>query len=146
MGLQDDVRNLASNPTLQELEPEALRLIAFSAETRILRAGDVLFRMGEASDGGYVVLSGAIAFEDGAAPALTVRPPALVGDLALIAETIRPCTALACEPSSVLKIPRALFHRVLSEFPVSAARVGRTFGGRVVALRDELEKLHRTLT
>ena len=72
MALQDDVRTLASNPTLRDLEPDALRLIAFSAETRILRAGDVLFRVGDLSDGGYVVLSGGIALETDGSPALIV--------------------------------------------------------------------------
>jgi CRP-like cAMP-binding protein len=146
MALQDDVRNLASNPTLRDLEPDALRLIAFSAETRILRAGDTLFHIGDPSDGGYVVLSGGIALEMGAGPALVARPPALIGDSALIAETARPCTAVAREASSVLKISRALFHRVLSEHPDSAERLRRSLGIRLLNLRDDLETYRRDLT
>ena len=146
MALHDDVRNLASNPTLRDLEPDALRLIAFSAETRILRAGDILFRRGEPSDGGFVVLSGAISLETGDSLASIARPPALIGDSALIAETVRPCTALAREPSSVLKISRSLFHRVLSEYPDSALRLRRSLGGRLLTLRDDLEAYRRALS
>ena len=58
MALDDDVRDLARLPLFQEIEPEALRLLAFSAETKILRLGDVLFRKGEPSDSGYFILSG----------------------------------------------------------------------------------------
>lgn len=139
MALHDDVRNLASNPTLRDLDADALRLIAFSAETRILRAGDVLFRIGDASDAGYVVLSGAIALETTGAPATIVRAPALIGDSALITETVRSATALAREPSSVLKISRALFRRVLSEYPDSAARLRKTLADRLLALRRDLD-------
>ena len=42
MALQDDIRGLASLAPFSDLEPEALRLVALSAETRILRAGDFL--------------------------------------------------------------------------------------------------------
>ncbi len=115
MGLEDDVGLLARIPAFAAIEPEALRLIAFSAETRVLRAGDVLFRRDEISNGGFVVLAGSIAMDasgDGAAPARIVRPPGLIGDLALVTQTRRPATAIAREPSTVLRISRQLFHRV----------------------------------
>jgi CRP-like cAMP-binding protein len=140
MTLQDDVRNLARNPTLSDIDPEGLRLIAFSGETRILRKGDVLFRIGDPSDGGYVVFSGTIALE-GRGGALILEPPALIGDAALIAETICQATATAREPSSVLRISRALFHRVLSEYPDSAARLHRTLTERLKALAHDLDSV-----
>ncbi len=128
MALDDDVRNLARNSTLAELEPEALRLLAFSAETHILRAGDILFRRGDPADAGYIVLSGAIALttkDDGSAAERIVGPQTLLGDLAMIADSKRQVTAVAREPSSVLKISRTLFHRILREFPQSAERLRR---------------------
>jgi len=126
MALDDDVRNLARNAAFSELEPEALRLLAFSAETRILRAGDVLFRRGEMADGGFVILSGSIALttqNDGSEAERILGPQSVIGNLAMIAETRRPATAMAREPSSVLKISRTLFHRILEEFPQSAERL-----------------------
>jgi inner membrane protein len=62
MGLEDDIGKLARIPAFAVIEPEALRLIAFSAESRILRAGDVLFRRDEISNDGFVVLAGSIAW------------------------------------------------------------------------------------
>ncbi len=146
MALQDNVRNLAMNPTLRDLEPDALRLIAFSAETRILRAGDVLFRRGETSDAGFVLLSGALALETGVGHAAVVRPPTLVGESALVTETTRGATALAREPSSVLRITRALFHRVLAEYPDSATRLHRTLLDRLLVLTHELDAVAATST
>lgn len=143
MALQDDVRNLASLPAFRHLDPEAIRLIAFSAETRILRNGDVLFRGGDASDGGYVVLSGAIAMQG--SPETIVRAPALIGELALVAETVRPATAIAREPTSVLKVPRALYRRILSEYPLSAMRMRSVLAAKLFAMRGELEGLRLSL-
>lgn len=145
MALQDDVRNLTSLAPFRDLDPEAVRLIAFSAETRILRAGDVLFRRGEVSDGGFVVLSGMIGVATARGGETLVRPPALFGEMALITETLRPATVVAREPTSVLKVPRTLYRRILAEYPSSAARVRAGSAARLFAIRGELEGLRRTM-
>lgn len=146
MGLEDDVGLLARIPAFAAIEPEALRLIAFSAETRVLRAGDVLFRRDEISNGGFVVLAGSIAMDasgDGAAPARIVRPPGLIGDLALVTQTRRPATAIAREPSTVLRISRQLFHRFLREFPGSAEQLRRSLRTRLLQFTEELGAVRR---
>lgn len=124
MTLEQDIRRLAAIPLLAPLGTEALRLIAFSAETRLFRAGEVLFRRGEAADGGFVLLVGAIAVEGpGPGEIELVGPGALLGERALIVDTRRPATATAREPSTVLRITRRLFYRVLGEFPGSAVAI-----------------------
>lgn len=128
MTLEQEIRRMAAIPLLAEVEQEALRLIAFSGETRIFRAGDVLFRRGEVADGGFILLVGSIALEgspDGRIPKQIVGPGTLIGGRALISELPRPTTAMAREPTTVLKITRRLFYRVLNEFPDSADRVRR---------------------
>jgi CRP-like cAMP-binding protein len=147
MGLEDDIGKLARNPTFSVIEPEALRLIAFSGDSLILRAGDVLFRRDEISNGGYVVLSGSIAMDasDNGAAARIVRPPGLIGDLALLTQTRRPATAIAREPSTVLRIPRPLFHRVLQEFPESAERLRQSLSERLGQFIGELGAVRKML-
>ena len=44
MSLESEIAQLRSNPVLALFDHEALRLIAFSSDTRILRKDDVLFR------------------------------------------------------------------------------------------------------
>jgi CRP-like cAMP-binding protein len=146
MGLEDDIGVLARNPTLAALEPEALRLIAFAAETKTLRAGDVLFRRDEISNDGFVVLSGSVAIDPsglGAATARIVRPPGLIGDIALLTQTRRPATAIAREPTSVMRISRQLFHRVLNEFPASAEKLRQALAGRLLQFTAELGSVRR---
>jgi CRP-like cAMP-binding protein len=132
MALDDDVREMAQLPIFQELEPEALRLIAFSAETRILRMGDVLFTKGETSDGGFVVLSGSFEVESGSSlGAQIVQAHSLIGEMALLTATERPATMVAREPSTVLVIRRSIFHRVLKEYPHSALRMRNSIESRL---------------
>lgn len=128
MTLEQDIRRLAAVPLLAPLGTEALRLIAFSAETRVFRTGDVLFRRGEAADGGFVLLAGSIVV-DGPGPeeSVVVGPGALLGERALIVETRRSATATVREPTTLLRITRRLFYRVLGEFPGSAVAVRETF-------------------
>jgi len=143
MALEEDLRNLACNLSLAALEPEALRRLALAATPRMLRAGEILFRRDEPSDGGYFLRSGSIAFDPSGhdTAARIVRPPALIGDMALITPTRRPVTAVAREPSSILEIPRVLFQRVLSESPKSAERLRRLVATRLREFVNDLDDL-----
>jgi CRP-like cAMP-binding protein len=146
MRVEDEIGNLARNPTFAAIEPEALRLIAFSAERRNLHAGDVLFRRDEVANDGFVVLAGSIAVDPsgrGAATVRIVRPPGLIGDLALLTQTRRTATAIAREPSTVLRISRQLCHRVLHEFPESAERLRRSLSTRLLQFTGELASVRR---
>jgi CRP-like cAMP-binding protein len=144
VSLDNDIRQLALAPIFDGLDFEARRLLAFSAETKILRAGDVLFRRGEKSDCGYFVLKGSIALDfsgDGGRAVMIVGPNRLVGERALLAETDRPATAIAREPSTVLKIARHLFLRVLNEYPQAAEQIRRAFAARLAGFVDELSRM-----
>jgi len=86
MALDEDMALLARQPLLSLMDRDALRLLAFAAESRILRAGDVLFRAGEPSDGAVLVVSGAVALtvqDDGKPATEIVGPGAMIGELAL---------------------------------------------------------------
>ncbi|MDB5643474.1 MAG: cyclic nucleotide-binding protein [Hyphomicrobiales bacterium] len=134
MALEDDIRDMARLPLFQEMEPDALRLLAFSAETKILRKGDILFRKGDVSDSGYLVLSGSFQIDgpprrDSAE--FVISNYSLIGEMALLTATERPATVTAREPSTVLKVTRAVFHRVLKEHPKSAIRVRASLEARL---------------
>jgi CRP-like cAMP-binding protein len=134
MALDEDIGKLRRIPLFEDFETEALRLLAFSAETKLLRAGEALFRRGEPSEGGFILTGGSIALvqkDDSRTIDKIVRPFALLGEIALITSTARPATAIAREPATILKITRTLFHRVLEEYPGTAARVRRRLATRL---------------
>jgi signal-transduction protein with cAMP-binding, CBS, and nucleotidyltransferase domain len=134
MTLEDDLRELSRIPLLEKLEAEPRRLLAFSGETKILRAGDVLFRKGEATD------------DDGTPATRIVGKGVLIGEIALLSQTERPVTAIAREPSTVLKISRALFHRVLKEYPRSAMNVRAAIETRLIEFTADLANTRRLFT
>jgi CRP-like cAMP-binding protein len=119
MELEDDIGKLASNPAFAVIEPEALRLIPFLAGRRLVSPGrNFQWRVRGAHRSIAMDTSG-----HGAATARIVRPPGLIGELALLTETRRPATAIAREPSTVPRISRQLFHLVLLEIPGSTERL-----------------------
>jgi CRP-like cAMP-binding protein len=125
MSIEDDIAFLERVPTLALLGREALRIIAIGAESQYLHDGNVLFTQGETADAGYVVQEGSLSLASARSgdEALTAGPGTLLGELALLIETKRPVTATAREPSTVIRIPRTLFLKMLEGYPDAARRL-----------------------
>ena len=122
MSLESNVRRMAGTRPFDLLPREAVQLIAFSCERRMLKAGESLFSAGETADSAYFILSGelSLAIDD---VERRVEPGALVGETALLADMVRRASAKATEDSELLRIPGAVFRRVLSEFPRAAVQM-----------------------
>lgn len=134
MTIEDDIACLEAVPTFSLLGPHALRILAIGSESKPLGEGEVLFKAGEPADCGYVVREGSFRLEPprhrgassaagNAAGPLSIGPGGLLGELALIIETVRPVTAIAEEPAVVLRISRHLFSKTLEGFPDAAERL-----------------------
>jgi CRP-like cAMP-binding protein len=147
MALEHDIAVLSQAPLFHFLDRDALRLVAFAAEGRSLRPGDVLFRRGDPSDGGYVVRSGAITLdaEDVASAPFVAGPGSLIGQAALFATVDRPATAIALEPAAVLRVSPNLMRRVLEEFPAAAFAIQELLAGELAQLTQGLERVRQTL-
>src|SRR5689334_23035142 len=113
MSIDDDIAVLERVPTLRLLGKATLRMLAIGSEQRELMRGTVLFRQGDPADGGFVVLRGMFRVEDEAGAEMLAGPGALIGELALVVPMKRPSSATAIEHSTVVRIPRSLFQRVL---------------------------------
>jgi CRP-like cAMP-binding protein len=129
MSIEDDLALLERVPTLRVLGTTALRMLAIGSEQRGFARDAALFHAGEEADAGFIVQRGAFRIEDGGHAAVVAGPGALIGELALITAMQRPSSAVALEDSSVIRIARSLFQRVLESDPAAARR-----------LRDELAK------
>ncbi len=143
MALEDDIGFLDRLPTLHTLGSDALRILAISAEQIRLDDGEVLFEEGERADSGYVVVAGAIQLQssrDRSDEDIMIAPPgALIGETALVVDTLRPATAIAIEPTAVLKIARATFLRVLEGEPRAADALRKVIAARVEAALNDLD-------
>jgi CRP-like cAMP-binding protein len=142
MTIEDDIAFLERVPTFAQLGFAALQIVAIGSETRELDDGEVLFRAGETADGGYVVQAGSLKLTKHDAkrsdPSVTLGPGALIGELALLTETVRPVTAVAAERSTVIRISRSLFRKVLEGFPEAARLMRDRVAERANRLTEEI--------
>ncbi|MEP9379439.1 Crp/Fnr family transcriptional regulator [Aquabacter sp. CN5-332] len=147
MSVEQDVATLQGVPTFEVLPAEALRILAISAEERQLKAGEVLFRIGEISDAGYVLLSGRMELvveQSGRRRRLCeLLAGALVGETALLIQLPRPATARALEASRLMRIPRTTFLRMLEGFPDAAVTLRDLFAERLQGTLSALETVRR---
>jgi CRP-like cAMP-binding protein len=137
MSIEDDVALLERVPTLRLLGSTALRMVAIGSEQRNFERGDTLFKAGEEADAGYVVQRGAFRVEDSGAE-IIAGPGALIGELALIVAMKRPSTAIALERSSVIRVARSLFQRVLESDPDAALRLRDEFANRTSQIASDI--------
>jgi CRP-like cAMP-binding protein len=138
MSIEDDVALLERVPTLRLLGTAALRMLAIGSEQRRVARGDALFNAGDDADAGFVIQRGALRIEDGGSAAIVAGPGALIGELALITAMQRPSTAIALEDSSVIRIARSLFQRVLESDPAAARRLRDEFASRTSQIASDI--------
>jgi CRP-like cAMP-binding protein len=138
MSIEDDVALLERVPTLRLLGTAALRMLAIGSEQRNVASGDRLFNAGDDADAGFVVQRGAFRIDDGAGAEMVAGPGALIGELALIVAMRRPSTATALEHSSVIRVARSLFQRVLESDPAAARRLRDEFANRSSQIASDI--------
>jgi CRP-like cAMP-binding protein len=149
MTIEDDIAFLETVPTFALLGPSALRILAIGSEGRYVHNGEVLFKAGEAADCGYVVQEGSFKLKperaDELAEEVTVGPGVLLGELALLIDTVRPVTAVAAEPSNVMRISRSLFLKMLEGFPEAAQRLRDHIATRANQTARDMTNVRTTL-
>jgi CRP-like cAMP-binding protein len=138
MSIEDDVVLLERVPTLRLLGSASLRMLAIGSEQRNFEHGDVLFNAGEDADAGFIVQRGAFRIDDGANAEVIARPGTLIGELALVVAMRRPSSAVALERSSVIRIARSLFQRVLESDPAAARRLRDDFATRTSQIASDI--------
>ena len=110
-------------------------------ETRQLQSGAVLFYAGELADGGYVVQEGSLLLEPNSpleGEQFTAGPGSLVGELALLTDTVCAATAIAKGPTVVVRISRSLFRKMLEGYPAAAQKLRDMVAERVDGWTREL--------
>jgi CRP-like cAMP-binding protein len=142
MTIEDDIFFLERVTTFAQLGFSALQIIAIGSEAKHLETGEVLFEAGDTADGGYVIQHGTLKLTlpnaDPSDPGLTVGQCVLLGELALVTETRRPVTATAVEPTTVMRITRSLFRKVLEGFPEAAVLMRDRIAEQAAEAADEI--------
>lgn len=138
MSIEDDMALLGRVPTLRLLGSDSLRMLAIGSEQRNVQGGEALFRQGDTADCGYVVQRGSLRVSDGSGAEVVAAPGMLIGELSLLREMPRPSTAVALEYSTVVRISRSLFQRVLESDPAAALRLRDEFAARASQIARDI--------
>jgi CRP-like cAMP-binding protein len=143
--IEDDIAFFERVPTLSLLGRAALRILAIGAESRFVHGGEVLFYAGDAADSAYVIQEGSFELlperaEDDTNE-IVAGPGTLLSELAMITPTARLATATAREPSTVIRIPRGLFLKMLEGYPETARRLRDAMAARTDQWTREMENV-----
>jgi CRP-like cAMP-binding protein len=144
MTLDDQIALFSQIPLFEGFDTQHLRLLAFGAEERKLIKGSKLFTHGMYSDGGYIIADGRVDLlhENGIEIFGSYSAGALIGELALISDSTRFGTAVAKSEVLTFKISRALFHKMLSEYPQIANLLQNRLAKNLQEFLDQVEKIH----
>jgi CRP-like cAMP-binding protein len=149
MTIEDDIAFFENVPTLGMLGRAALRILAIGAENRSVHRGAVLFYAGDPADCGYVIQEGSFSLTppkgDGDPRGVVAGRGTLLGELAMIIKTARPATATALEPSTVIRIPRGLFLKMLEGYPETAKRLRDAIAARADQWTREMDNVRAGL-
>ena len=125
MAIEDDIRILETVGLFGTFTRDQLRLLAFGTERLVLREGRELYREGQSADCAYVIDRGTISlFREGQSGRVVLKsvcPGAVLGEMAIIAQTKRLNSAMADTETEVIRLNRSLFRRILEEYPEIAA-------------------------
>jgi CRP-like cAMP-binding protein len=142
MTIEDDIAFFERVPTLGLIGRTALRIIAIGSESKYVHSGEVLFAAGDEADCGYVIQEGSFDLKtDGGAPDQVAGPGTLLGELAMMTDTVRSTTAIAREPSTVVRISRSLFLKMLEGYPDAARRLRDAMAVRADQWAREMESV-----
>lgn len=147
MTIENDIAFLQQVPILRALGTAALRILAIGAETLHLGTGEVLFEIGDVADCGYIVRSGSLRLtsERAGDPDGIAEAGTLIGESAMLAETVRTMTAIAREDSIVVQISRAMFLRMLEGYPDAAHRLRNMIAARTDQWTRDIDRVRAAL-
>lgn len=145
--IEDDISFLETVPLFRLCGRAPLRVLAMGAETQIIHEDQVLFDDPDVIDAGYVVKHGRFGLRGAREtdPAFMAGSGALLGELALISDTARPTPVTALELSTVVRIPRALFIKMLDAYPDAAVRLRDHIASRAAQTMSDIARLRDAL-
>ena len=126
MSVEQDIAILEQVPMLRVLGRGILRMIAMGAETRSVHTGEMLFAPHERPDCAFVVQEGLFALSidpENSQRVIEAGPGTMLGEFALLTDAARPLSAIAQQPSTVMRISRSMFVKILDNDADAAVRL-----------------------
>ena len=140
--LKDEVDALRRIPLFANVQPQKLKLLAFTSERISFEPGQELFHQGDNGDAAYVIISGSadvlVDTPDGMLAVAKVSENDFVGEIAILCDVPRTATIRAVDKLETLKIMKDHFLRMVGEFPEMAVEIMRELANRLQRTTTEL--------
>ncbi len=112
--IEEEVRLLRTIPLFSALDPNVIKLLAFTSPRLTYKRGEIIVKQGEPGDAAFIVISGRgeIWLTTDEAQTLKLRdvePKEVIGEIALLVDQPRSATIRAVEDMTVLKLDKAEF-------------------------------------
>lgn len=118
-----------------------LGLFRHETATRLLQAGEFLFRKGDPADQMFVVKSGEFQIGDDNMIFETVLPGGIVGEMALVDGSPRSASVKAVAACEVIPVDQRRFLQMIQQTPFFAIRVMRVITQRLRVMNERLKQL-----
>jgi len=153
MSLKTIIALLQRHDLFADLDPVRLEVLAFTAEQPEFEPGQTLFEAGDPAEDAYLVVEGEAVMlahvgaevQGGEKRALRLDRGDLIGETALFQGGVRRSTVKAATHLQTLKLSRAVFERLMEEFPEMAGSVARALSRRLDAVGREISELSRDM-
>jgi CRP-like cAMP-binding protein len=140
--LNDEVKMLKQVPLFAGVSPPKLKLLAFTSERVVYRAGEVLCHQGDVGDAAFVILSGhaevVVERPSGPIKVAEIGENAVVGEIAILCDVNRTATVVAQTQVEALRISKDSFLKLLADFPEMTIEVMRVLANRLSQTTAEL--------
>lgn len=141
-GFKKNLGHLREVPLFQGLDYECLKLITMLSKQIDLVEGDKLMVQGEDDGCAYFLITGTLKSScriyDRLYQLSEHRPGQFLGGLALLGPSVRLFTLHASEPSSVLRLKREGFQKVMDQYPDSMVKVAANMASVLRAWEQDL--------
>ena len=143
MTLEEDVELLRTIPLFAKIEPSKLKLLAFTSQRLIFKAGDSLFFQGDMGDALYIIVAGTadvlVDAPDGPMTVATMGKNDFVGDIAVLCDVPRTATVTAKTELTTMRISKELFFQLVCQFPQIAIEIMRELARRLDVTTRQLQ-------
>ena len=144
MSIQDEVSVLRRIPLFAHINAQKLKLLAFTSERIVFEPGQTLFLQGEEGDAAYVIIDGKadvlVDASQGPVSVAHMERNAIVGEVAILCDVPRTATIKAITRLDTLRITKAQFLQLLTEFPELSIEIMKILAMRLGATTTELSE------
>ncbi len=142
--LNSEAAALANIPIFAGIEPNHLKLLAFSSQRINFAPGHVLIKQGQPGEAAYVILNGEvdILLGEGEEEVVIAKKGqhTLLGELSLLSGTLSTATVRAATEVTTLKIKKEVFLELIQGDAVVASHVARVISDKLVQSLQLLAK------